>query len=334
MSFLNYARTALGTASFLLALPCGAVQAQSLPSIVSPPKAINLGSTSYFDGFGRQTPGFTLLQYVRFEDLDRITDSNGNDNALFKNPHVNVLVSQTQVAYVSQFDPLGLGGHLGFTVLQAVTDFTDSSFASNSPVKLSNNRAGIGDFNFGPTYQSKIYTADDRPVFAWRTQFAVYAPTGSLNTATNINQGNGFWAIAPYFSFTYLPTPQIEISSRINYQYNFQTNIFQAPPPIPHVVYHSGQAGSMLYGNVDSSYAVIPNKFYLGVNSYFLQQLTDNQTNGTDVANSKEVVFSIGPGMRYQFDTNTAVNFNVYFNAVSQNSTTGTVFNVQFVHVF
>ncbi len=39
--------------------------AQALPVTVSAPKGINLGSTSFFDGMGRTTEGWTVLQYGR-----------------------------------------------------------------------------------------------------------------------------------------------------------------------------------------------------------------------------------------------------------------------------
>jgi hypothetical protein len=334
MSMMSRGPALLLVAACLLAPPFATAHAQAPPVTVTVPKAINLGSTSFFDGYGRQDQGWSLLQYGRFEDLTRITDSNGNNNPLFKGTHINVLVSQTQIAYTFPFDPFGLGGHVGFNALQALTDFTATDFASNSPVKLTNNRAGIGDLNWGPFYQSKVYLQNGLPVFVWRAQFGVYSPTGSLNTAKNINQGNGYWAIDPYIAFTYQPIPQVEISSRINYQYNFETSTIQSPPPIPHLVYRNGQAGSMIYGNLAASYALFPNKFFLGVNSYFVEQLTNDITNGTSIANSREVEFSIGPGLRYVFDEANNLNLNLYFNVVSQNATTGTQFNFQYIHRF
>lgn len=320
-------------AAFMLAAS-GNVNAQSLPAVVVVPKAINLGSTSFFDGIGRQEPGFTLLEYDRMEDLNRITTYNGSNNPLFTGPKVHAYVLQIQPAYIFPWDPLGLGGHLGFNALQAFTGFS-SGFNSTSPVKLTNNGFGLGDLTWGPIYQSKIYKDDtDRPVFAWRVQLGVYSPTGSVNTSRNINQGNGFWAFNPYFSFTYLPAPNIEISSRINYQYNFATSVIQAPPPIPGVTYYNGQAGSMIYGNLAASYAIVPDKLYFGVNSFGVAQLTNDRTNGIQVANSREYEFSIGPGGRVVFTPFDAVNFNVYFPVVADNSTSGTVFNFQYVHRF
>jgi hypothetical protein len=331
---IKQAATACLATGMLLAVTQGDARAQSLPAVVTVPKAINLGSTSFFDAFGRQDPGFTLLEYGRYENLDRLTGATGANNPLFKGTQINVFVEQTQIAYVSPFDPLGLGGHLGFTVLQSVTDFASSNFDSDSPVKLTNNHLGLTDFNWGPTYQSKIYMQDGRPVAAWRVQFAVYSPTGSVDTSRNINQGNGYWAIAPYLSVTYLPLPRLEFSTRLNYQYDFATSVIQDPPKIPGVVYRNGQAGSIFYGNFDASYGVIPGKFFLGINSYFLQQLTDDRTNGVDIARSREEEASVGPGMRYVFDDDNALNFNVYLNVVSKNATTGTQANIQYVHKF
>jgi hypothetical protein len=315
----------------LLASLARPAPAQPVPNTVSPPKGINLGSTSFFDGFGRTTEGWTWLQYGRYEDLTRITDYQGNSNPLFRGTHIQVFVAQTQISYTSAWHPFG-GDGFGVSALLPFADFT-SHFDQNSPVKLANNGFGVGDLNIGPFYQSRYIMDGDRPVFAWRTQFSVIAPTGSTNDSKSINQGSGFWAFNPYVAMTWVPVPTIEFSTRLNYQYNFQTSQLQAPPPIPHLVYRNGQAGQIVYGNFDASYAVLENA-YLGLNGYALGQLTPDQTNGRTVAHSRETEVSIGPGGRYVFDPSNALNVNLYLPVVSQNATSGTQFNFQFIHRF
>ena len=283
----------------LLAMAVPHAQAASVPETVSPPKAINLGSTSFFDGFGRTTEGWTWLQYGRYEDLTRITDYQGNNNPLFKGTDIQAFVTQTQISYTSNWHPFG-GDGAGVSALLPFAAFT-SHFDANSPVKLSNNDFGVGDLNIGPFYQSKYILDDGRPMFAWRTQLSVIAPTGSVNVNRNINQGSGAWAINPYVAITWVPLPQLEFSTRINYQYNFQTSTIQSPPPIPGLVYSNGQAGQIVFGNFDASYAVLPNAF-VGINGYALGQLTPDLTNGQTVSHSRETEVSIGPGGRYVFN--------------------------------
>jgi hypothetical protein len=315
----------------LLAVATPHAQAQSVPNTVSPPKGINLGSTSFFDGFGRTTEGWTWLQYGRYEDLTRITDSQGNNNPLFKGTDIQAFVSQTQISYTSNWHPFG-GDGVGVSALLPFADFT-SHFDADSPVKLSNNGFGVGDLNIGPFYQSKYILDDGRPMFAWRTQLSVIAPTGSVNVNRSINQGSGAWAINPFVAITWVPLPQLEFSTRINYQYNFQTSTIQSPPPIPGLVYSNGQAGQIVFGNFDASYAVLPNAF-VGINGYALGQLTPDLTNGQTVSHSRETEVSIGPGGRYVFNEANALNFNVYLPVVSRNATSGAQFNTQFIHRF
>jgi hypothetical protein len=312
-------------------LSSAASQAASPPTSVAPPKAINLGSTSFFDGFGRTVEGFTWLQYGRFEDLTHITDYQGHDSTLFKGTRVSVFVSQTQVSYTSPWHPFG-GDGVGVTALASFADFS-SHFDATSPVKLSNHHFGFGDFNIGPFYQSRIFTDEGRPFLAFRTQFSVIAPTGNVDTTKNINQGAGFWGINPYLSITYVPFPKLEFSTRINYQYNLKTSVLENPPAIPHFVYHSGQAGDIMFGNLDASYAVLPNA-YIGINAFALGQLSPNRTNGQNVSHSLETLVYLGPGARYVFSQENALNVNLYQNVVSRNATTGTVVNFQFVHRF
>jgi len=318
------------TAALLAAAPLQA-QAASLPNTVSPPKGINLGSTSFFDGFGRTTEGWTWLQYGRYEDLTRITNAQGHSNPLFKGTDIQAFVTQTQISYTSNWHPFG-GDGVGVSALLPIADFS-SHFDQNSPVKLTNNGFGVGDLNIGPFYQSKYYMEEGRPVFAWRTQLSVIAPTGSVNEHYNINQGSGFWAINPFVAVTWVPLPRIEFSTRINYQYNFQTTTIQNPPPIPRLVYLNGQAGQIVYGNFDMSYAVLQNA-YIGVNGYALGQLTPNLTNGQTVSRSRETEVSVGPGGRYVFNESNALNLNLYLPVVSRNATSGTQLNAQFIHRF
>jgi hypothetical protein len=323
-------RTELLLAALLWAVAPQA-RADSLPDIVSPPKGINLGSTSFFDGFGRTTEGLTLLQYGRFENLTRITNYEGNSNPLFIGTDIKVFVTQTQLSYTSNWHPFG-GDGVGVSAMLPLAAFS-SHFDENSPVKLTNNGVGFGDLCIGPFYQSRYVIVDGRPVFAWRMQLSIIAPTGSVNEQRNINQGSGFWAINPFVALTWVPLPQIEFSSRINYQYNFQTSTIQSPPPIPGLVYLNGQAGQIVYGNFDVSYAVRPNAF-IGLNSYALGQLTPDLTNGQTVSHSRETELSAGPGGRYVFNDTNALNVNLYLPIVSRNTTSGTQFNMQFIHRF
>jgi hypothetical protein len=323
-------RRHLAIGGIVLAVAAGA-RAQSLPDTVAPPKAVNLGSTSFFDGFGRTDEGWSWLQYGKYEDLDRITDWQGHKSPYFSGTSIQVFSELTQLVYASGLQPFG-GDAISFTMGVPLIGFS-SHFASDSPVKLANNGVGIGDFVWGPGYQSRLYKRDGKPVLSFRLQLLIMSPTGDFNKRDGINQSAGFWGVNPYVSLTVLPDARLEFSTRLNYQYNFRTSAIADPPPIPGLTYTSGQAGQIVYGNVDASYEVAA-KIRLGFNGYFLQSLTPDRTDNRTVPHSEVSAVSAGPGGRYTFDGGNALNANAYFPVVSRNGSPGPQFNLQFVHRF
>jgi len=308
-----------------------AAQAQSLPDTVAPPKALNLGSTSFLDGFGRTTEGWSWLQYGRFEDIDRITDDEGRNSPYFKGTSIPVFSALTQICYTSAWQPFG-GDAVGFSAAAPLVSL-NSSFAANSPVKLNNNGFGIGDLVWGPSYQAKIVRINNHPAFSWRFQLLILSPTGSFNRHDSINQGAGYWAINPYIAATYLPTLKLEFSTRLNYQYNLKSTNIPNPPAIPGLLYASGQAGQIVYGNFDTSYQVAE-KIHLGINGYFLDELNPDRTNGHVVSHSRESEIYVGPGGRYVFNTSNTVNVNLYLPVESRNGSPGPQINFQMIHRF
>jgi hypothetical protein len=317
-------------AGAVLLIACSA-RGQSMPDTIAPPKALNLGSTSFFDGFGRTDEGFTLLQYGRYEYLDSITDSTGHSSPYFQGTRIRVFSELTQFVYASPWHPLG-GDAVGFSAAVPLIDF-NSRFAGSSPVKLNNNGFGIGDLVWGPSYQSRVYRQAGRPVLSFRLQVLILSPTGDFNHWRNIDQSAGFWAINPYVAITWLPTKRIELTTRLNYQYNLPGNKFPNPPPYPGLVYRSGQAAQIVYGNVDASYA-ITDEVRLGANGYFLQSLNLDRTNGEGVPESEVTSVALGPGGRYTFNRSNALNLNLYFPLLSCNGSPGVQVNFQFMHRF
>jgi hypothetical protein len=323
-------RSGLLPAALLIAAPLGVASAD-MPDTISPPKGGNYGSTSFFDGFGRTTEGFTLLQYGRYEDLNSINDAQGQPSPLFDGTHITVYVSLTQLSYTSDWHPFG-GDAVGFSAALPLID-AQSSFAAMSPVKLTNNGFGVGDLVWGPTYQSRMYMRDGAAFFAWRAQLIICSPTGEVNEDHGINQGSGYWAVNPYVTFTVLPLPKVEISNRVNYQYNLQSSAFASPPPIPGLKYVNGQAGQIVYDNFDASYALAP-AYFLGINGYFIHQLNLDKTNGQPVPDSLVKALYLGPGGRVVFPNKDSLNLNVYLKLISENDTSGLKLSFQYIHRF
>jgi hypothetical protein len=70
-------------AAFFTLLMTG-VKAQSqtvpLPDVVKLPAGLNLGGTSFYDGFGRTDPGWIFLDYARWNHLTSVKDNYGDNS--------------------------------------------------------------------------------------------------------------------------------------------------------------------------------------------------------------------------------------------------------------
>jgi len=132
-----------------LALSCVSLAAFAAegppPPSVSQPSGINLGGTSFFDGFAGP-PGLTHQTYLKFSTSSSIRDNGGKDNRNFDNPKINVITLINQFSYYSP-DTIGGGAHLGWSLLVPVVSL-DGDFGDNG-VKLKDNGVGLGDVTVG-----------------------------------------------------------------------------------------------------------------------------------------------------------------------------------------
>jgi hypothetical protein len=286
----------------------------------------------------------TLLEYFRWAHDTQISDVNGNEDANFIAPRINAFPDLTQLIVATKWHPYG--GAAGFSVLVPLVE-VKSSFAANSPKTLSNNGFGVGDMIAGPIYQSKFFVrggsaakdsqpklkAQPTPYFAYRFQFLVQIPNGNFDSKKSINQGSGYWAVAPYIAATYLPAPRLEMSTRFHYQYNLATDKLSNPPPIPGLVYKSGQAGQLLYDNFTTSY-LFTRKLYLGANAYGVYQLSPDKTNGVKLGGARETQLYIGPGGGYNFSKANTLNVNLYLKVEAHNTASGPSLQMLYIHRF
>ena len=188
------------------------------------PAGINLGFTSFFDGFGRNEEGFTYLLYANYAMADQINDDDGKPQPYFNDPQINAFVLINQLVYVLPEKLFNDSAHLGFDFILPVVAF-DTSFAPPPPspgVRLKDNGIGLGDITFGPLLQFRPIIAGGRPVFSTRIEFDVIVPTGKYDPDNDINQSSNFTSLNPYWAATVLPLPHLELSWRLHYLYNFK----------------------------------------------------------------------------------------------------------------
>ena len=288
------------------------------------PAGINLGGSSFMDGFGRTRQGFVYQQYLLAQHYDSIAGPNGSQPRIFRGTDLNALVSLNQLIYVSPYHLLG--GTFGAEALLPIVHL-DTSFASDSPVKLTANHGpALGDLTWGVFLQMPPVMKGGRPVFSERFDFDVISPSGQYDRADDINPGSGFWSLNPYWAVTFLPTARAEFSVRLNYLHNFRNS---APaggvPPF--------RAGDAAWVNFTASYKVLGG-VNLGVNGYYFRQFQNDTTEGRIVPNSETTNLSIGPGLMYQADAKNAIFLNGYLPVIERNTPSGFHLVARWVHVF
>ena len=319
---------------YLIAFSVGnLLYAQNAPAQISPPDVVklpaglDLGSTSFYDGFGRVDPGWVFMAYGRANVSNSIKDSNGQSSSLFVNPSIDAISNVYQLIYVT---PITLGaGSLGVNALLPVAGFR-SHFDPGGGM-LRDNGVDIGDLTFGPFYQSKPIMVGDRPFFSWRAELDFIAPIGGFDSTRDINQSSGFWSINPFVAVTALPLPKWEISARFYYIYNMETTRGANPPVNAGFAFQNGQAGQATWVNFASSYEIATG-IRPGVNGYWLQQVTDDRTNGQNVIGSRVEELYLGPGLSWVIDEKNTLNFNVYLPVSVKNAPAGPQFNVYYIH--
>jgi hypothetical protein len=330
LSPLSSPRSRQLSLALLLALASTSAWAQSVPQTTQLSNGLNTGGTSFMDGFTRLDPGWAVVQYVRFSELNAVKDANGDNVPAFRDPEISSTLFMTQIAYVTPYKLFG--GSLGINALIPLTNL-DASFAADSPASMSDNGFGVADITFGPYLQMQPVMRDGRPFFIHRFELNAVAPVGKFDRNRDLNQSSGYWSMISHWSFTVLPTPEWEVSARLNYVYNFSADKTSEASLADDFVFRDGKAGDAFWVNFTSSYAVAPT-LRLGVNGYYLKQLRDNRTNGVRVADTQQSQFYLGPGGSWQIDSSNILNVNLYLPVEVKNASSGPNLNLMFTHVF
>jgi len=94
------------------------------------------------------------------------------------------------------------------------------------------------------------------------------------------------------------------------------------------------QQGQAVWANFASSYGITDN-FRLGVNGYYLEQITDHKVDGHNLYDKQERVVAIGPGAMYISDNKKNMCWlNFYDEVYSVNRGKGLISVIRWVHVF
>lgn len=262
----------------------GTACAAQADAVALPP--MNLGNTSFLDGIA--APGFLFELSTSFYHATTIRDDAGN--AAPGNPRVDVGAIVSHVAYISPNIKL-FGGNVGAEIL---VPFVYTNLEPGHGIK--DRVFSAGDIQFSPfLVQWSGQTIFGMPFFQ-RFDLLFSAPTGQYNRNALANAGSNVWSIAPYYAFTLMPTDKVEISARINYQWNSRNT-----RPTTGLNASSVQPGDALSIDLAGSYAVTGH-WRVGIAGYVLEQLGEDRIDGNRQSNSKERLFGAGPGLMYQGD--------------------------------
>ena len=294
------------------------------------PSGLNLGATSFFDGFGATQPGLTYIANLRYSRVNSFVDNSGNDVPNLKNPEVDVLTLVNQLAYTTGQSFFNNAAHLGFTGLIPFLHINTSESPGSQPALTSDD--GFGDVTVGAYLQFNPVIRGHRPIYSQRFELDVIAPTGRYSSSTLINPSSNFWSLNPYWAATWLPTPRTEVSWRLHYLYNFSNHDTGLPAT------SSDQAGQAAWVNFTTSYAVRPN-LSLGLNGFYFQQLTAHSYTSTlpNIAQlsgdtGKARFLDFGPGIFWRAGSAGFIEVNVYHEIYARNHSGGTTLNIHWIH--
>ncbi|OWK42795.1 hypothetical protein PSOLE_29510 [Pseudomonas oleovorans subsp. oleovorans] len=300
-----------------LAIAASGAQAYDLP-------VVNLGLTSFLDGGLPAGPGWYLQQYFQNYSADRLRDENGDRIGLPKT-ELDYQVAVTQVSYLSNLRlgnaSLGLNAHLPIVTKMDVDDGLN-----NAALKAQD---GVGDVLIGPFIQFDPIMGPDGPRFVHRIELQVNLPTGEYSDKRDINPGNNAVSFNPYWAATYWFNPKWSASVRAHYLYNFRND----DPGYAFGDVSDIQAGQALHANFATEYAVTP-QLRLGINGYWLKQISDTKVDGHEVSGRREKVWAIGPGAMYSFSQDDHLVVNAYFEQDVENRPDGSRLQVRYIHHF
>lgn len=301
----------------MLALVGGAANAYDLPTV-------NLGMTSFLDGGMPDGKGLYLSEYFQNYSSNRLRDKDGHKQALPRTD-LDYQVLVTQLVYLSD---VRLGkASLGMdALLPVLTKMQVDDGLHNAALK---DQGGIGDLLLGPFIQFDPVMGSEGPRFVQRIELQFNVPSGRYSSHKDINPGNHALSFDPYWAGTYWFTPKWSASLRAHYLYNFKNH----DPGYAFGDASDIQAGQALHANFATEYAVTP-QLRLGVNGYWLKQISDTRVDGHEVSGRKEQVWALGPGAMYSFSKKDHLLANAYFEQDVKNRPDGSRLQLRYVHHF
>jgi hypothetical protein len=207
--------------------------------------------------------------------------------------------------------------------------------APGSP--LNANRVGFGDLLVGPYIQWDPIMGKKGPIFMHRIELQNLLPLGRYDNDRVLNPGANFYSFNPYWAATLFIMPRWKLTWRFHYLWNAKNDdpikpLFGPPgSPIP----SDTKAGQAIHLNFASAFELLPKKLHVGVNGYYLKQITNTEVDGVSIAGTREQVLGIGPGAVWHFSQDDHLFANFYFETQAENRPEGKFrMNLRWTHHF
>jgi hypothetical protein len=308
------------------------------------PLGINLGQTSFFDGFGPQDAGFTYQVYLAYANASSIRDGEGHEIPVFRDPRITTFALVNQLSYFLPDTLFDGAVRPGINFILPLVLF-DTSFGAPGAV-LTDNGLGFGDLTMGPVFQFRPIVVDGHPIFSHRLGLDLIVPIGRYDPSKNLNQSSNFVSFNPNWAATLILAKGLEVSVRLHYLYNMRNDRPTNPPIGPMgmpLLVESAQAGQSVWLNFATSYEILQS-LHIGANGYYLKQLTPDEyrlvdgtkTDGELVGEGKAQVLGIGPGVLWDPspDHGDLVFANLYFQTLVQARASGISLTLRWLHTF
>ncbi|WP_221798901.1 SphA family protein [Oceanobacter mangrovi] len=285
---------------------------------------VNLGLTSFLDGGVPAGPGLYAQAYYQSYSASKLKDENGDALGLPKTD----LDYQVMVAQLTWLSTYRVGNaSLGINALLPLVTSMDVDDGINNMALSA--QSGTGDVLVGPFIQFDPVMGAAGPKFVQRIELQFNLPTGDYDADTSINPSANALSFNPYWAGTYWFTPQWTASARLHYLYNSKNT----DPATAFGDVDSTQAGQAIHANLAVS-RDLGKGWRLGLNGYFLEQITDTKVDGKAVSGRKESVYAVGPGAMYSFSADNHIVANGYREFGAENRPEGSRVQVRWIHHF
>lgn len=239
-------------------------------------------------------PGFYWINYLAYIGKDKLLDKNGDTAVLppgKSDLEVGVFVEVPRFVYMSPIKILGAtwGGQIFFPLYKA-----DAKLKGGAATIYDDDSAGLGDIIFSPL----VLAWHLSPNLHMGAAVDIWAPTGNYDNKKLSGQilSKNSWTFEPVFAVSYWMPGGIDLSAKFMYDFN-TTNDDYIPPGAPGAM--DMKAGQEFHVDYAVSYALGKEDFRLGLSGYYFQQITEDQLDGKDQADTKSRVASIGPTFKW-----------------------------------